>query len=291
MANEKESEMTTLIENIQRNVNDWRIQMALKEGTGLISVNKFGTNPAVSTTEETIWAVGGIRTRLSAAATMYVSCELASGATTQVIRVDGLGPNWELQTGFATLNNQTQVPIVAADGSAQTWFRIHRAYQVSAAPAPTDNVWIAIADTLTGGAPDTASAIHGFIDYTDGANQTQISAYTIPAGYRGFLLDVGSAMNASGGSSRTASVHILRSDLARGATVANPTRAPLRRQTETTLRSDGQISQELSFKLPIMFEQLTDLEQRATATANSSIRGKFTLLLVPWDYPSDWEAE
>jgi len=256
----------------------WRYRVAAGEISGVQVVRKFGANPAVSTTEEDLWNQGGEETLLTTAATMYAS---AGGAATQVLIVQGLGPDWKAQTGFVTLNGTAQAEIKDAAGGAQTWLRIDRSYQVSAAPDPGSDVYIAESDTLTTGVPDTETKIHAKIDFTNAAQQTEKALYTVPSGKVAYINNYEAYMGAATtGSARTAAVFIEIAELAQGATVGNPSWAPRRRIIEGTVSTGApQLSHDATAFIDRLTE-LTNIHLRATATAASSLAGHFEMVVV-----------
>jgi hypothetical protein len=246
----------------------------------VFAVNKFGANADVGTSEEDIWLQGGTETLLTTAQSLYVSCTAASGADTQEIQISGLDGNWDRQVGYATLDNRNQAIVTAADGSAQTWTRVHRAFQSSAAPDPVGDVYIAESDTLTAGVPDTATKVHAFIDYTNAANQTQKAMYTVPKGFTALIHTVaGNLVEASGGSARSCILALEIAQLARGATTDNPSWTPFRRISEINVSTSGP-SAVINYKYPLIVPQMTNIHLRGLATASLSVLGQFQMVVV-----------
>jgi hypothetical protein len=258
--------------------------IALGRYPGVYMVDKFGENPAVGTTEEDIWQIGGKETLLTTAQTMYASCTDNVNGVGQVIKVDGLDADWDEQTGYATLTGQTQAPVVAADGSAQTWMRVHKAFQVSAEPDPVGDVYIAESDTLTGGVPDTTTKVHGYIDYTDAAQQTEKAMYTVPRDHHAMILEYhGSLLNATG-TARWLRMSIEIQELADGATVAAPAWRPFRRVLEGGMTTEANSSYERILENPVVIGPLTNVHLRGTASASCNLAGGFTLLVFHNEY-------
>jgi hypothetical protein len=251
----------------------WRTALGLLDET--TANHKFGRNPVVDTVEEDVWDVGGDETLLTAAATMYASCE-ATGQT-QTIMVEGLDENWLLQAETVVLNGQTPVIIGAAD----SWTRIDRAYQVSAGPPPTDDVWIAELDTVTLGVPQTATKIHGFIDFTADGSQTQKCMFTVPAGKLALVHNVHVDISAAQGTSRSLSAGLHAQSLAAGATLESPSWAPRRRVLELSALSDGNSEDQRHFGAPLVFPALTNLSVRASCSAASAVIGQIDYILAP----------
>lgn len=261
---------------------DMGAQLALRTtAKDLRTIHKFGKNEDVGTSEEDIWAVGGDETLLTSAATMYASSEDNTNGVGQVIKVEGLDSNWALQEGRVTLTGQTQAPITLDDGSAATWTRIHRAYQISAAPDPVGDVWIAETDTLTLGVPDTATKVHGFIDYTDAAQQTEKAILTVPAGYVALIYGIQAYMDSpTSGAARFCNVGLEVAPLADGATVASPSWSPRRRIMEVVVST---VTTDVEHMLlwPLLADELTNIHLRGKASAASNISASFEVILVP----------
>jgi hypothetical protein len=253
-------------------------------GSEVVIINKFGENPAVGTSEEDIWLVGGQETLLTAGATMYASCTDNTNGVGQVLSVSGLDENWELQEGLVTLTGYTQAAITKLDGSAASWTRIHRAFQISVTPDPVGDVYFAESDTMSLGVPQTTTKIHGFIDFTDAAQQTEKAMYTIPVGYVGFVTQAYAGVAASGGSNRSVDVFFEIQGLATGATVASPSWYPFRRISEANLNTGGQVYINEKFSAPLgPLTQLTNFHMRSVASASSDVIGGFTLKLYKID--------
>lgn len=256
-------------------ISDFRMRAAIGSIHGTRTNHKFGRNPAIDTTEEDVWDVGGDETLLTAAASMFISCEAA--AQTQTIQVEGTDENWLPKDETVVLNGQTAVQIGAAD----SWTRIDRAYQVSAGAAPTDDVWIAESDTVTAGVPQTASKIHAFIDYTVGGQQTQKCLFTVPAGCIAMVGNIHVDIAAAVGVSRSLSGGLYAQYLALGATVENPSWAPRRRVLELSALSDGNSEDQRLFDSPLVFPALTNLSVRAACSAVSVVVAEIDYVLVP----------
>jgi len=134
----------------------------------MTSIDKFGYNPDVSTSYETIWDGSNIYTYPGSALAMTVTS--AAGATDAGVEITvvGLDTNYLDQSETVTLN---------ASGTATTtksFLRVFRAY-VSNGSEPTGNVTIANGGTT-------------YAQITYPYNQTLMAVYTIPANKRAYLL-------------------------------------------------------------------------------------------------------
>lgn len=239
----------------------------------LLFIELNGRNPDIATTEEDVWNVGGEETPLSSAgAKLYASCEDNVNGVGQVIMAFGLNDNFDITVGFATLTGNTQAEFFLADGGEILWTALARGHQVSAAPDPVGDVWIAETDTVTLGVPQTASKIHGKIEYTNAAQTVEKAEFIVPRGYQGWILNFEAGMLQPTGSSRSAEVFIEIEDLAVEATVGSPLWTPARRIHTHSLRSDAQVSDQIEFAVPLLLPELTRVHVRAVASATSEVR-------------------
>jgi hypothetical protein len=129
---------------------------------------KFGHNPQIQNTEETIWDAGGIYAYPSSAVAMTVTSGAAATDNGVQINVAGLD---------ASYNEVNETVTLAGSGTAtttQTFLRVNRCF-VAGSTAPTDDV------TISNGGTTYAQIING-------ENQTLMSLWTVPAGYTAYLL-------------------------------------------------------------------------------------------------------
>jgi hypothetical protein len=237
--------------------------------------HKFGRSTALGTAEEDIWNVGGKEVLPTTGTTMWIACDDNTNGVGQVVEVFGLDENWAYQTAEVTLAGNTPVRIGAANG----WTRIFRAYQTSLEPDPVGDVWIGDDDTdFLLGVPQTAATVHGLIDYTDSAQQTEKCMITVPAGHEGLIYGFrGSLSFAATGSARSVEVYIEVQELANGATAANPTWAPWRRIDQHSMKSDGNTESGDDYRFPLgPFGPLTNIHVRGEATATSQVIADMT---------------
>lgn len=231
---------------------------------------KFGRNLASSTTEEDIWTTGGQEVLPTAGVSMYIACSDNVNGVGQVFEVSGLDENWAYKTEYVTLAGNTPTII----GSANSWTRIHRSHQVSASPDPVGDVYIAEnSGDFVAGVPQTASNIHATINFTNASQQTEKCMLTVPAGHHALIYGFNTSIAASStGTSRSVEAYIEVSELARGATVANPSWTPFRRIDQHSMRSDGNSTAGETFVFPLgPFGPLTNIHARCTSTAASVV--------------------
>lgn len=147
----------------------FELQVSRGQIPGHSALFKYGYNPSIVDTEETIWDAGGIYAYPTSAVPMTVTS--AGGATDQDVQVlvQGLDSDYNILTETVTLN---------AAGTAVTaglFLRVFRAF-VAGSQAPTGNITV----TNTGVT---------YAQITLGENQTLMSVYTVPAGHSLYIHD------------------------------------------------------------------------------------------------------
>ena len=244
--------------------------LSVSEGnvSGTEALFKFGFNPDIDGTEETIWFQGGDIPWPPVPITLYVSSHSADDSPTgtggQAVEVQGLDGDYNLLFGVASLNGLNQVEIVNKTGGGPiTFLRVLRAFiTISGSHGkPTGTVYLGPIGHV-GGVPTTVYANFG-----DSA-QTQIAAYTVPAGKTLYLDDI----------NFTAAI----SQANNYATVKFRTRhfgtSTWRVRFINVLQSNQLISK---FEYPQSFPEKTDLECRASTSGdNNLIAASFQGILV-----------
>jgi hypothetical protein len=210
---------------------------------------KFGFNPDVNGTEETIWDVGGIYAYPSAAVTM-------TATTTAGTPSDDNGVKITIQGLDSDYNEVSQEITLAGSGTAtttQTFLRVFRAF-VSGSQAPTANV------NITNGGTTYARV-------TLNDNQTLMTVWTVPAGYTAYILKA----NIGTGTSNINQYIIAR-------LVSRELGRVFRTQAKVTIQS-GEIA--FDFEVPVAFPEKTDIEVRALSSgANNLIFADFEIIYI-----------
>mgnify|MGYP000479348130 FL=1 len=149
-------------------------------------VNKFGKNPDIDTgtVPEDVWEVGGAYTGWAASAeTLQVfsssAADTSAGTGARTVRITGLDQNYDSLSETVTLNGVT--PVVTTG----SFLRVHTATVLSAGSGGVNAGTITVRQSTT-----TANVFIGIIV---GVNQSNSSAYTIPAGYTGYMRSLHSA--------------------------------------------------------------------------------------------------
>lgn len=138
---------------------------------------KFGTNPAVGTTEEDIWETGGVQQYLTTPETMDIVSDSANdtdgGTGANTVHIIGMNEGYNVIR--ETINLDGLTPVV----TTKTYLRIFRMTVVSAGSLQTNDGDITISATTSGF--NQGSALSG-------AGKTLKSQFTIPDGFFGALL-------------------------------------------------------------------------------------------------------
>lgn len=162
-------------------------QFTLAEGkwNGHTLVQKFGQNSDVDAAED-IWDGGGNFTGFptSAETVQVISSSAEDGAGTATgaltMRIYGLDANYDLQEEDVTLNGTTGV------STTNTFIRVHRAMVLTSGSALGNVGALTIRQSST-----TANV---FSVIAAGIGQSRVTAYTIPAGYTGYIIRYSAAM-------------------------------------------------------------------------------------------------
>lgn len=160
-------------------------------------VNKAGRNPDIDsgTLPEDVWNGGGVYTgfptQLETVQVVSTSAaDIAGGTGARSVRIVGLDSSYHVQSEVIPLNGLTPV------NSLNQYLRVHTARIVSAGSGLVNAGNIICRHSTT-----TANV---FFNMAVGYNQTNVSAYTVPAGYSALLTSIfgyirGGANTAIGG--------------------------------------------------------------------------------------------
>ena len=231
---------------------------------GYRALYKFGYNPDVDNTEETVWAEGGNYVWLDNAVTVFASSSSANdtggGTGANTITIQGLDEDYNEIEESITLNGQTQV------ATQLSYLRVYRAFVTLAGSGGTSGGTVYLGSSgATAGVPNTVYASLGL------GNQTQIAAYTVPAGYTLYLDDINFTAALSQ-ANKTATCSFVSRD--QGSNV-------FRTRFINVLQSNQLITK---FEYPHPYAEKTDLECRVvTDTTNTAIGASFQGVLIKND--------
>jgi len=230
------------------------------------SIYKFGNNPVVADSIETIWPQGGLYSYLSAATVLKVSSSSANdtsaGTGARTVELFGLDGDYNEISEVVTLNGQTAV------NTTLSYLRINRMIVRSAGSGGANaGIIYAGTGTVTTGVPANIYAtING-----DGTNQTLMALWTIPAGYTGYLMQYDVS---NGTTSNTPAVCKLL-------LVARPYGEVFQTKDVKSLTTGMHIENTLI--VPVEFAEKTDIEVRAISSSASvtfDISSAFEMLYI-----------
>lgn len=146
-------------------------------------VFKFGNNPDVGASLETIWAQGGLYSYPPTASVMTVSSsstnDASAGTGARTVTVSGLDADYNEISELVTLNGQTPV------NTTKSYLRVNRMIVRSAGSGGGNaGVIYTGTGTVTSGVP---ANVYALINGIAGSNQTLMALWTVPAGYTAYL--------------------------------------------------------------------------------------------------------
>ena len=174
-----------------------RLAMTEQGGDLILKIRKFSQLRGISTSaDEDVWDVGGTKTMLTEATeTTLVSTSVndtLGGTGANVVQVNGLDADYNMITEFVNMNGTTPVTC------ANNYLRIYRLRVVFSGTGLKNAGTITA--TETGGSTTQAQIVAGFAI-------TQMSHFTVPAGYTAFVTHVVmSCFRTSGSGAREAEI-------------------------------------------------------------------------------------
>jgi len=229
---------------------------------GYRTLYKFGYNPDVNGDEETVWTQGGNYPWLDSAVTMFVSStsvnDTSGGSGANTILIQGLDEDYNEIEETITLNGQTQV------ATQLSYLRVYRSFvTLAGSNEGTSGVIYIGSSGATGGVPNTT--VYASVSI---GNQTQIAAYTVPAGYTLYVDEINFTAAVSQAQKL---VHCKFNSRDYESNV-------FRTRFVQVIQSNQLIQ---SFKYPQRFAEKTDLECRvSTDTSNTAIGASFQGVLI-----------
>ena len=220
--------------------------------SSLSYIEKFGRNTTVASgAQETIWDGS---TLYSYAATAVITHAISANAgDTMDIEIQGLDADWALVVQTITLTGDTQVALTTP------LIRVFRARLVGG----TASLGV-ISITTTGQSATYAQILVG-------VNQTNMAIYTIPAEKTGYLhVWYASMLRATGTTATAADVDLYRRDF----------EEVFRSTQPIGIQNTGSGQWQYRYTFPIKLPAKTDIEVRATPTANADISAGFSVELV-----------
>ena len=235
------------------NVNIENFPLAVSSGSlspSYKEIYKFGNNPIVGNTLETIWSQGGIYAYPASATTMTVSSsstnDTSAGTGARTVTISGLNGSYVETSENITLNGQTAVTTV------NSYIRMNRAFVLTAGSGEQNAGVIYVGTgTVTAGVPANI-----FTTISVGTNQTLQSFWTVPANYTAYLYQTN--ISTGNASNTPASLRV--------SLVARPFGGVFNTK-ELIALIDGDHIQ--SYNFPIKYTEKTDLEFRGISSSGS----------------------
>lgn len=243
----------------------WELQVSRGQISWHKTLFKFGANPDINGTEETIWSQGGAYAYPSAATVMKVSSsstnDAAAGTGARTVAVYGLDADYNEINEIVSLNGQTAV------NTTKTYIRVFRAFVVTAGSGGTAAGTIYVGTgVVTLGVPATVYA-----SIPLGDNQTTMALWTVPAGYTAYML---------GGKFSASSNNDTHTVL--GKFVVRPFGGVFRNAADVTV-NNGYVN--YNFILPLAVPEKSDIETRAIALSGSNfyVTASFEIIYIKND--------
>ena len=238
------------------------IPIAAGQLAGYSSVEKFGRNPNVATTIETVWEHGGMYEYLTTASQIFIYSASSDDGVGQIgaikVTVQGLDENYNIISEELTVNGA---------GSTLTFFRVYRAF-ITDAGSSGYNKGHLIISTQSSGAGIVLADIGGdgtganFVGY----GQTMLALYTVPAGKTAYVTQ----WTIGNGNYNTSCSAFLRSRVPFNGFVMT---------TSDTMAVSGGFHVK-NYSIPLKFVEKTDIEIQAFDGGGTIVSSTFNIILV-----------
>ncbi len=217
------------------------------------SVFKFGFNPDIDNSLETIWAQGGLYSYLSSATTLYISssstADDAAGTGARTATVSGLDANYDEVSVTVDLDGQNGVQL----GSASNWIRVFRVTVDTAGSGGQNAGVIYVGDEAS---PSSGVPSNKYATVAVGDNQTLMALWTVPRGYTAYLLQT-DVTTATTQNNKYATVHFVARE-----------NGGVFQVKDKFVKSESSHHQQ--YHIPLKFEEKTDLEFRVLGDSASA---------------------
>lgn len=211
---------------------------------------KYGNNPDINGSLETIWSHSTLYVYPTVAIQMSVSSssvdDTSAGIGARTVSVQGLDQNYNEVAETIVLNGQSSVL------TTNTFIRVFRAFVITAGSTNTAQGTIYIGTgTITGGIPATIYA-----EIPLGENQTLMAIWTVPAGYTMYIY-----RGTFSAASNNAAQYIL------GKFMVRNFGGVFRNAADVTANSNVI---PYDFEIPLAVPEKSDIEARAIALAGTN---------------------
>jgi hypothetical protein len=239
----------------EQNIN---IARGLIRGTTII--HKFGRNPNIGGTPETIWEQGGIYTYLTVASTIYVygadAQDGAAGTGARTVTVQGLDADYNTIEETLTVDGAV---------STQSFLRVYRAFVTSAGSLQTNKGDVLVSTGASGSGTVLAKIATIGTGTVYGQGQTNLALYTIPAGKTGYLTNWNIGVGAY---NDAVTANLYTREVGNG----------LIFRTRDVMDVPGGLHQRI-YQVPFALPEKTDIEVRAIASTGTNVSSTFDIIL------------
>ncbi len=213
---------------------------------------KFGFNPDVDNTLETVWAQGGLYSYLSTGTTLYISssstADDAASTGARSATVSGLDVNYNEVSVTVDLDGQNGVQL-----GSTSWLRIFRVIVRSAGSGGQNAGVLYVGSEAS---PSSGVPTNKYATVAIGDNQTVMALWTVPAGYTAYLLQTDITL-ATTQNNKYCTVHL----------VARP-EGEVFQVKDKFVKSESSTHQE--YTIPLKFTEKTDIEVRAIGDSSGA---------------------
>lgn len=239
--------MTRQVSSVSRfgSTEPFELQVARGQVAFHKNIFKFGFNPDVDNSLETVWAQGGLYSYLSTATTLYISssstADDAAGTGARTATVSGLDANYDEVSVTVDLDGQNGVQL----GNASNWIRVNRITVNTAGSGGQNAGVIYVGDEAS---PTSGVPSNKYATVAIGDNQTLMALWTVPRGYTAYVLqtDVSAATTQN---NKYATVHFVARE-----------NGGVFQVKDKFVKSES--SHHQRYHIPLKFEEKTDLEFR-----------------------------
>jgi hypothetical protein len=244
---------------------DSELDIAAGRFTGYSVVNKYGTNSDIDTASvpEDVWEAGGVYTGFpSSAENIEIlsssAADASAGTGARTVRVMGLDADFNSLSETITLNGTTPA------ASVGQFIRVHTATVLSAGSGGVN------AGTITVRQATTEANV--FLNLNPGRNQSNCSAYTVPAGYTAYMRSLHMAIRGTAQANTPAAIE--------GNIWTRAFGGVFRSRRPFVVSSNYRLYDAIYGGIP--FTEKSDIVLRVTASSgdNVSVAGGYDLLLV-----------
>ena len=236
------------------NLNGWGIQVASGDVDGVSSIEKFGRGTIANNTLATLWDGTELYDYLNTATTVTVTSDelddAPAGAGAHDVEIQGLDADYNLVVETVNIG----------DTSVAEFLRVFRVRVKHSGSHGTN--W---GDITVAGGGKTLAVIDGGPNNGPGIGQTFMCVYTVPAGKTAYLTQW--AVSSGKQNADTLATFVARSF----------DNGSWNTKDVVEIQANNYIK---DYKVPLKFDEKTDIEVRAFSDSGSSTASTFNLILI-----------